>query len=185
MGRRLTMLLLIGLACDEDQGAGDSAATDGSGGVEDDSGGGEPVDADAVVARALRFGEELEQITAASQPSQHGLADTVHVWIDPAATATYRALDPATDEASEVEFAPGTLFVKQHLDAEGADVGLTIMFRGPAGYAPDSADWWWGRTNAAGAVQDEGQVGFCIGCHAGANAEAYVFGVAATNQTAD
>ena len=81
-------------------------------------------------------------------------------------------------------FPPDTLFVKEHLDGEGAVSGLTIMFRGPDGSAPDSADWWWGRTDAAGTLQDEGQVAFCIACHAGANAEAFVFGVEAGNQTA-
>lgn len=183
MGKRLLLLMLVVVACDDDSDDPAATAADGSSGGADDSTGAEPVDADAVLVRALRFGEELERITATSQPSQHGLADTVHVWIDGAAASTYRALDPGTDEASEVAFAPGTLFVKEHLDADGGDVGLTIMFRGPAGYAPDSSDWWWGRTDAAGTLQDEGQVAFCIGCHAGANAEAYVFGVAAANQT--
>jgi hypothetical protein len=181
--RECVLCVVLVTACDGDA-TDDAAATDGEGAEPGEtSGGAEPVDADAVLDRSLRFRDELDQITATSQPSQHGLADSVHVWVDPAASATYRALDPASDEDSEAAFPPGTLFVKEHLDVEGADAGLTIMFRGPDGYAPDSADWWWGRTDAQGLLQDEGQVGFCLACHAGANAEAYVFGVDAANQT--
>lgn len=182
--RNLVWSLATCMACT----ASEDAQSDGddpteSEGSAESTGSGDVIDADAVLARALRFADELERVTAMSQPSQHGLADTVHVWVEPDAAASFRMLDPAADEGTDVAFPPGTLFVKEHLDADGVDVGLTIMFRGPEGYAPDSADWWWGRTNAAGVLQDEGQVGFCIGCHAGANAEAYVFGVASDNQT--
>ena len=45
-------------------------------------------------------------------------------------------------------------------------------------FAPDAADWWWGRTDASGALRESGEIGYCVGCHAGANAEAFVFGVA-------
>jgi hypothetical protein len=175
--RLRSLIILLTVAC-EAETSGDESESTG-----DSSGEVQGVDADAVLSRALDYREALERVTAASAPSQHGLADTVHVWIDPSASSSYRALDPASDESSDVAFPEDTLFVKEHLDADGTPAGLTLMFRGADGYAPESADWWWGRTNAAGALQDEGQVGFCIDCHAGANAEAYVFGVVANNQT--
>lgn len=74
------------------------------------------------------------------------------------------------------DYGPGALLVNEHLDAAGAHAGLTVMWKGPQGYAPDAADWWWGRIAADGALAEGGQVGYCVSCHAGASATGFVFG---------
>ena len=49
----------------------------------------------------------------------------------------HRAVDPEDPDAVAA-FAEGTLFVKEHLDGEGMPAGMTIMYKGPPGYDPES-----------------------------------------------
>ena len=138
------------------------------------------IDVEAIVAQGESYAD-YRRINAEPRGSQHALGETVNVWVGADAAAAYSALDP--DSGSDApSFAPGTYLFKEHLTAEGDFNGLTIMFKASAGYNPEAADWWWGRTDADYALQDEGKVGYCIACHADADATAYVFGVPTDNR---
>lgn len=180
----LTIVCLTLAACDggDDDGAatadtgadtgaaeGDDAAATGA--AEDSTGGAAGVDEDAVVAAAADYAT-FQRVTDAPYKSQHGLADAVHVWVPADLAAAYAAVADGTAP----DYGPGALLVKEHLDAEGAHDGLTVMWKGPEGYAPESEDWWWGRIDAEGVLAEGGQVGYCVSCHAGATATQYVFG---------
>lgn len=168
----LPLLLLLGC-----EGGGDEAETDNGG--ESETVGEASIDEAAVVAQAIDYAS-FEAINAPAS-SAHGLADTVVVWVPPAFAAEYRAVDPDDPDASAA-FAPGTLFVKEHLDAEGAPAGMTIMYKGPAGYDPDSGDWWWAQAELDGTLNDAGAVGYCIACHSPRAGADWVFGIAADEQ---
>ena len=167
----LPLLMLLG--CD---GGGDEG--EGSAG-ESETVGEAGIDEDAVVAQAVDYAN-FEQISAPA-PSAHGLADTVVVWVPPAFAAEYRAVDPDDADASAA-FAPGTLFVKEHLDAEGTPAGMTIMYKGPEGYDPDNGDWWWAQADVDGTLNDAGAVGYCIACHSPREGADWVFGIPADEQ---
>jgi hypothetical protein len=72
-------------------------------------------------------------------------------------------------------FGPGTILVKQHLDAASTHLGLTVMYKGPEGYAPDSFDWWWGLLDADGAISAGGQIAACLECHGNVAPTGYVY----------
>lgn len=174
----LASSLLFGLfACGDDAGGADG--TDGTAGTADSSGtAAEPFDEAEVIERGAMFATELVKINDQPFPSLHGLANTVNVYVDAGAADLYRTLDP--EAPVEVALPEGTLIVKEHLNEEGAYDGYLMMYRGPVGYS-DSGDWFWARIDGAGATQETGQVGFCIGCHT--PAPSFVFGVEADNQT--
>lgn len=166
----LALLPALLFACDA---GGDEAETN-SGET------GEPsVDEDAIVAEAVNYAS-FEQISAPT-PSAHGLADTVVVWVPPEFAAEYRALDPE-DPDDMASFAEGTLFVKEHLDSEGAPAGMTIMYKGPPGYNPDAGDWWWAQADIDGTLNDAGMVGYCMACHSPREGADWVFGIPADEQ---
>jgi hypothetical protein len=177
LGQLMCLCLVTSGACapvDEDADDTSTAAN-----AESDSTGAAAFDADAVVARAMAYETELVRINAESRASQHGLADTVDIWVAPEIADLYRSLDP--DAAGGlVEFPTGALLVKTHLDANGAVDGYTVM----ANADPDSTSggWWWARIGADGMPAETGQVGFCIGCHQAVEAEGWVFGVPLDNR---
>lgn len=183
--RHLLMgVFVLGLgACTEDPdgsgddggGSGDAAST---GAADDSSGSAAAFDEAEVIEQAGRYATELVKINDQPFPSQHGLAATVNVYVDAAAADAYRTLDPAAP--ADVEFAEGTLIVKEHLSDEGAYDGYLLMYRGPEGYSPEGGDWFWARVDGSDTVQETGAVGFCIGCHQ--PAPGWAFGVEADNQ---
>lgn len=165
-----------GACAPTDEDSGDtSTAADG-----DSSSTGETAfDADAVLARAMAYESELVRINATSRASQHGLANTVDMWVAPEIVDLYRSLDPDAAGAL-VDFPEGALLVKTHNDADGIVEGYTIMASGD----PDSTSggWWWARVGSDGMPAETGQVGFCIGCHQAVEAEGWVFGVPLDNR---
>jgi len=182
MQMRSTLLLVslsLPLACGDDGGDDDGA----SGSIGDDSTGADPgFDEAEVIAMAATYATSLEKINDQPFASAHGLADMVNVYVDAGAAATYRSLDPMAPV--EVDLPEGTLIVKEHLDAAGAFSGYLLMYRGPEGYAPETGDWLWAATNAAGDTVESGPSGgvdFCIDCHT--PAPSFVFGVEADNQS--
>jgi hypothetical protein len=149
-------------------------------GASTESSTGDPTfDADAVISRAMSYETELVRINATSRASQHGLADTVDVWVAPEIADLYRSLDPDAGGAL-VEFPDDALLVKTHKDTGGAVDGYTIMAAGD----PDSTSggWWWARVGADGTPAETGQVVFCIDCHQAVEAEGWVFGVPLDNR---
>ncbi len=172
-------IFLLGLllaACGDDGAPGsDTGAASGTDGA---STGEAPFDEAEVIEQGGQYANALVQINDTSFTSQHGLAATVNVFVDPAAADLYRTLDPEAPVA--LAFPEGTLIVKEHLDAGGNQSGYLMMYRGPEGYNPDGSDWFWARVDGAGATQETGAVGFCISCHAAA--PGHVFGVATDNR---
>ena len=178
--------VLVGLLASAPLACGDEDSTSpaGSGGSGADTSTGEPVPFDEaeVIAHGGTFATALVKINAQPFRSDHGLADMVNVYVDAGAEALYRSLDP--EAPGEVALPEGTLVVKEHLDAEGAYDGYLMMYRGPAGYAPQTGDWFWARVDGENNAQQtgaSGAVNFCIDCHV--RAPSFVFGVAADNQT--
>jgi hypothetical protein len=58
-----------------------------------------------------------------------------------------------------------------------------MMYKGPAGTNADANDWWFGRVDGFGVLQDSGAVGFCMTCHAAVATSDYLYGVPADNQS--
>lgn len=180
-------LLTVSLpACSDEPGSTeadtDAVGTAGSAGSDgaDGSSSGEPspIDEAEVLERAAQYATELVQINDQPFASQHGLASTVNVFVDPAAADLYGMLDPAAP--AELDFPEGTLLVKEHLDDAGDPSGYTLMVRGPEGYAPEASDWYWARVDGSGMVAESGAVDFCIACHSAA--PGHVFGVETDNR---
>lgn len=175
------------LACTDDgegmDGETDPAGTAGStatatDGADGTSSGAAPFDEAEVIEQGSQYATMLVQINADPFPSQHGLAATVNVFVDPANADLYRMLDPAAP--AELDFPEGALVVKEHLDADGNPDGFLMMYQGPDGYDPDAHDWFWARVDGTGATKETGAVGFCIDCHA--QAPGHIIGVAMDNR---
>lgn len=128
----------------------------------------------------------MTKIDGAPYPSALG-AFTIDVYINRDAR-DYRNIHP-DGAATHVTFDEGTLIVRKVLDATGAVTKITLMAKGPAGYAPTIGDWWFGVTDPSGAALPDGNGGFqvgklteCYGCHVPHAANDYLFGVPAANQ---
>lgn len=177
----LSLVALAAPACADDGGSGDgdtgTSATGASDGA-DESTGQAPFDEAEVIQQAGQYATALVQINDTPFASQHGLADTVNVFVDAANADLYRTLDPAAP--ADIDFPEGALVVKEHLDADGNPDGYLMMYQGPDGYAPDANDWFWARVDGTGATKETGAVGFCISCHA--QAPAHIIGVATDNR---
>lgn len=168
-----------GACASTDEDVDDTSTTSDDDDADSGSTGAAAFDADAVLARAMAYESELVRINATSRASQHGLADTVDMWVAPEIADLYRSLDPDATGAL-VEFPDGALLVKTHKDADGVVAGYTIMANGD----PDSTSggWWWARVGSDGMPAETGQVGFCIGCHQAVEAEGWVYGVPVDNR---
>lgn len=100
---------------------------------------------------------------------------------------TYRRIHPETT-GSGVTMAPGTLIVRQVLDAQGQVTKVTLMAKQRAGYDPTLGDWWFGVTDPAGEpLTDEsgpqvGRLAACHGCHLPRAQDDYLFGVPKADQ---
>lgn len=95
----------------------------------------------------------------------------VDIFVNDAAKDTYLS-------ASGMTFPVCSMIVKTHL--QSADLGLitaiTVMVKMPAGYDPETNDWWWGMYDKDGkAAEMSGKVPVCIACHKPAAAADYVF----------
>ena len=137
-------------------------------------------DEEETIAQALDY-ESMVRINDVALPSQHALGDTVNMWVPEEHAELYRAIDPELTE-SDVEFEPGAVIVKEHLDAGGEPNSVTIMAKAEPGYDAEHADWWWARVDIDGTVRETGQVGFCIGCHDPRAETEYLFGVPSDNR---
>jgi hypothetical protein len=96
--------------------------------------------------------------------------------------AGYRKIHPERTGAN-VTMAPGTMIVREVLDAGGLVTKLTVMAKGPPGYDSRLGDWWFAVTDPRGVpLQEKGaaQVGRltqCHDCHIDRARDDFLFGV--------
>jgi hypothetical protein len=166
MLRPLPLVLLVSLAaCDEEMDPDATSDSDARETEGDDL----TVDEDAIAEQALDF-ESLVKLTDEPVASQHGLANTMNLWVDEGSVATYESLGTA-------DFAPGSTIIKEQLEPDGTLNSLAVMFKGPEGYSPDSGDWWFGIVRPNGNVGPGGQPASCVDCHAGVQAQDWAWGL--------
>lgn len=162
------LLFVAPLGCDVGEDNGDDNKDDPS------------IDEQAILDTLADYQANFELVNAAPLLSAHGIH--VNVWVDSDHAAQYRLIDP--DDPVSVEFAPGTIVVKEHLDNQMNVVGGTVMVKGPPGYDPSHADWWYAKGDLLGgslAVSGPG-LASCLGCHADVSGTDYLHGVAPANQ---
>ncbi|MEK6978521.1 MAG: cytochrome P460 family protein [Candidatus Hydrothermarchaeota archaeon] len=69
---------------------------------------------------------------------------------------------------------PGSVIVTENYNFERQLEAITVMYK-TEGYSPDYRDWFWAMYNPGGTVEEEGNVMFCIRCHAQRDYNDYVF----------
>ena len=163
-------LLLSPLGCDDDAMDADPSGTESGTGADESSGGEPTVDEQAIAEQAIDF-ESLTKLNDEPLSSQHGLAVTMNMWVSPSAASAYAELGDGT------VFDPGTYLLKEQLDADGALDSVAVMYKGPAGYSPDSGDWWFGLVNPDGTVRLGGQPGGCVDCHSAVESQDWAWGL--------
>ncbi len=95
---------------------------------------------------------------------------------------TYRQIHPET-MGSGVTLPPGTLIVRQVLDATGAVAKVTLMAKQATGYDPTLGDWWFGVTDPTGVPLEDangpqvGRLTDCHSCHIPRATDDFLFGV--------
>lgn len=167
-----------------------SAIAVGCGGSDTGAGGaggsGAPTEEMSVVSAFGQFQKVgFTRITKDPVPSQHALSPKVVVWVNDAAAAAYRAIDPANLTATAGPFPVGTIIIKQGIGADGnPDGNATVAAKFKAGFNPTAADWWWGRFDPKGALAEKGPIQYCIDCHKGNGLDRtdWMKGTASTNQ---
>jgi Cytochrome P460 len=112
---------------------------------------------------------------------QHAGNPMVNVYANDVAVGTYRAIAPSAPAPAGFAFRPGSMLVKEMLDASGRPEVLTVMYKKAPGYDVTHHDWWYGRLDPSGAPTQPsyaGKVDFCVACHEGAAGSDYAWGVA-------
>ena len=138
------------------------------------------VDEDAVMDRAFDYAAQLVQLNDQPEPGTHGDAADINYFSLPENLELFKTIDPElTDQ--QVSFIQGAMFVKEHLDNSGAQIGFTVMYKAPPGFFPEANDWWWGRVSE-GSITHSGQVNFCVDCHVMVDNTDYVYGVPLENR---
>jgi hypothetical protein len=67
-----------------------------------------------------------------------------------------------------------SIIMKENYTADKKLAALTIMYK-VKGYNPDGGDWFWAKYNADNTIAAEGKVKGCLGCHAVAKDNDYIF----------
>lgn len=167
--RRLLPLffLLSPLACD-----GDAMDAESSGDATGDSGDTPTVDEQAIAEQAINF-QSLTKINDQPQTSQHGLADTMNLWVDAAAAEDYAGLSLGGTPT----FEPQTILLKEQLNADATLNSVAVMYKGPSGYSTSTGDWWFGLVNPDGTVRLGGQPASCVDCHAAVETQDWAWGL--------
>ena len=70
--------------------------------------------------------------------------------------------------------ADGAIVIKENYMPDKALGAVTVMYR-VKGYDPDAGDWFWAKYKADGAIEKEGKVAGCIGCHTAAISNDWIF----------
>jgi len=68
----------------------------------------------------------------------------------------------------------GEFVVKENYTAEKKLSAVTVMYK-QAGYNAEGGDWFWLKYVPGGAIEKEGKVGGCIGCHAAVRSNDWLF----------
>lgn len=108
---------------------------------------------------------------------------SINVFVSEFALPEYLETAPA-DAHSNGMIPRGAFVVREIVDGSGDVAKLTAVYRGPAGYNPESGDFWFAVTDAEGnPATDEsgkrmvGPLAACSSCHAGRAEADYLFGV--------
>lgn len=105
-------------------------------------------------------------------------------WFAAGDLAAYRRIHPE-QAGSGVAITPGTVIVREVLDAQGQPAKLTVMAKGPPGYDPSLGDWWFAVTDPRGiplvdnGVLQVGRMQQCHDCHRDRTRDDFLFGVPA------
>ena len=83
-------------------------------------------------------------------------------------------------EEADYPFPEGTVVLKEAYRADGSGnkgalSNLTIMVKRESEYDPENGDWEYIMTTSTGAVQAQGKLQMCIGCHWAASDTDFVF----------
>ncbi len=70
--------------------------------------------------------------------------------------------------------ANGAIIIKENYMPSKMLGAVTVMYR-VDGYDPDAGDWFWAKYKADGAIEKEGKVAGCIGCHTAAISNDWIF----------
>ncbi|MBW2689604.1 MAG: cytochrome P460 family protein [Deltaproteobacteria bacterium] len=70
--------------------------------------------------------------------------------------------------------ADGSIIIKENYMPDKTLGAVTVMYR-VKGYDPDAGDWFWAKYKADGAIEKEGKVAGCIGCHTAAIGNDWIF----------
>ena len=157
-------------------GSRDGAPDPGSAGALDDA---------AIEAESASYASFARMNVRAYPTRQHLGNSNVNVFANALAAPIYRTLDFGIPADGRIAFPPGAMMVKEMLDGSGTATVLTVMYKKAPGYDPAHGDWWYGRLDLHGTPTDPayaGRVDFCVGCHTGAAASDFAWGVAATNK---
>lgn len=68
----------------------------------------------------------------------------------------------------------GSIVVKENYTPEKKLAAITVMYKVDK-YNPEANDWFWAKYNPDGSIDKEGKVAGCIGCHAKAKDNDYLF----------
>ena len=177
MSRTFRLFITLSLASCGITGCADPERTARSEATPEDDGGMSTVElsSEDVVAEAMGFEDNLTRLSEMAEQSEtHADAASVFVWGTPSVADLYLSIDP-DDPTQSVDFPQGTMFVKEHFDEAGDREGLTVMYKGPPGYNPDSRDWFWARVRGEETTH-AGRVEWCSDCHNAAHNSDFVVG---------
>jgi hypothetical protein len=147
---------------------------------------GPTVDEAAILASvangAYRNSAQFLPMNGDAYPSAAAAGSSVNVWVSWSDFTDYSKIAPE-NKGSGATVQPGTLIIREVLDATGAVTKVTLMMKGPVGYNPDLDDFWWGVTAPDGTpmvdngVKQLGKLQQCYSCHLTRATDGYLFGV--------
>jgi hypothetical protein len=124
--------------------------------------------------------QRMTRLNAQPYPSELGaFAINCYVTGD---VAQYRKIHPERS-GSNVTVIPGTMIVREVLDASQQVTKLTVMAKGPPGFDPSLGDWWFAVTDPDGVPLVEngaplvGRLVQCHDCHDDRARDDFLFGV--------
>ena len=144
-----------------------------------------------VAQNAYQTSGMFTEVTRIPYPSVAKPGVLIREWVNTSALATYEAVSPGTT-GSNVTVAPGMTIVRAVVDEDAGTIdGLTLMYKGPAGYNPALGDWWFGVTDPSGNPAEEdggaelGLLTACFGCHIPRQNDGFLFGVPLDDRASD
>jgi hypothetical protein len=151
---------------------------------------GPEVDEQAILSSLVDFRESpaFVPVNQNVYESALGTGAAINVFVAAHAFDSYSQID-ADASGSGATVPEDTLLIREVLDKPGGKVTtLTLMYKGPPGYNPDLADFWFGVTDPEGAAIEEdgarktGRLQECYSCHLSRAEDGYLFGVPASNR---